>query len=63
MDGIRKYQQLIGTLQWLATTVRMDIQYALASLNRFNATPREGHLKLEIKVLGYLKNTQREDIL
>ena len=33
----------------------MDVQYALASLNRFSTTPREGHLKLAIKFLGYLK--------
>ena len=33
----------------------MDITFSVASLNRFSAHPREGHLKRAIKMYGYLK--------
>lgn len=31
------YQQLIGFLQWIATSTRPDIAYAVSQLSRFNA--------------------------
>ena len=34
---------------------RFDIHYALASLNRFSAAPREGHLTRLIYIFGYLQ--------
>ena len=33
----------------------MDVTFAVSSLSRFAATPREGHLRRAIKTLGYLK--------
>jgi hypothetical protein len=35
--GNRHYQMLLGMAQWLTTSGRFDIQYAVASLNRFCA--------------------------
>ena len=34
---------------------RFDIRYALTSLNRFSAAPRQGHLTRLIKLFGYLQ--------
>ena len=33
----------------------MDITFSVASLKRFAAHPREGHLKRATKIYGYLK--------
>lgn len=51
----RLYQKLIGMAQWLVCIGRIDIGYALTSLNRFSAAPRQGHLKLLRQLFGYLK--------
>ena len=40
-----------------------DLTYAVISLSIFSAAPREGHLKLEKKVFGYLKKYKNEDII
>jgi Reverse transcriptase (RNA-dependent DNA polymerase) len=51
----RKYQQLIGILQWMITCGRMDIMQAVNSLSRFSAAPRAAHLKMLARVFGYLR--------
>ena len=35
--------------------MRFDISFAITSLNRFCASPRQGNLKRSYKILGYLK--------
>ena len=50
-----KYQSYIGILQWIVTSGRFDIAYAVTSLSRFNSRPREGHMKRIRKIFGYLK--------
>ena len=37
-----------------------DIRYALTSLNRFSAAPRQGHLTRLIKIFGYLQTVTAE---
>jgi hypothetical protein len=54
-DGIRFYQMLIGMAQWACTIGCLDISFAVSSLSRFSAAPREGHLELAIYMFGYLK--------
>ena len=51
----REYQHIIGMCQWMITAGRMDICYAITSLSRYSSAPREGHLLLAQKVLGYLR--------
>jgi hypothetical protein len=51
----RQYQSLIGMAQWLVTLGRIDICYAVSSLSRFCAAPREGHYKRLLRLWGYLK--------
>ena len=53
--GKRQYQMLVGMAQWAVTIGRMDIAYAVASLSRFSAAPRQGHLELAFYLFGYLK--------
>ena len=33
-----------------------DIHFIVTSLNRFSASPREGHIKRLVNIFGYLKN-------
>ena len=44
-EGIKKYQSLIGSLQWAVTLGRLDIMTSVMSLSSFRACPREGHLR------------------
>ena len=53
--GIRKYQMLIGMAQWAVTIGRLDIAFAVSSLSRFSAAPREHHLELACYLFGYVK--------
>jgi hypothetical protein len=54
-DGISLYQQLIGIATWIVLLGRLDICHAVAALNRFNASPREGHLERAWRIFKYLK--------
>ena len=58
----RIYQQLIGMATWLCTIGRADICFALASLSRFSASPREYHLELLLHLFGYLKKFKHKRI-
>ncbi len=51
----REYQSLMGMLQWLVSLCRIDICYAVSSLSRFCACPREGHMSRALRIWGYLK--------
>ena len=46
-------------LQWLVFAGRFDIHYSVCSLSRFQVAPRNGHLKLARKVMGYLRKFPR----
>ena len=57
-------QQLVGMAEWAVRIGRFDIRYALTSLNRFSAAPREGHLIWLVKIFGYLQSvTGRRKII
>ena len=55
LDDHRKFQMLLGMLQWLVTICRPDLCNLVSSLNRFGACPRETHLNLAVRGFGYLK--------
>jgi hypothetical protein len=57
LDEHRKFQMLLGQLQWLLTIGRLDLAQVVSSLNRFGSCPREYHLDLVIRVFGYVKTT------
>ena len=62
IDDHRKFQMLLGMLQWLQSIGRPDLSTLVSSLNRFGACPREGHLQLAIRAFGFVKYTMNEQI-
>ena len=61
--GVRKFQMLIGMAQWACTIGRLDTAFAVSSLSRFSAAPREYHLELALFLFGYLKKFQNRRIV
>ena len=62
-EGHRTYQMLIGMLTWICCIGRMDVTFAAASLSRFTACPRQGHLDRVLRVFGYLKKHKNRRII
>ncbi|MGH7955112.1 MAG: Ty1/Copia family ribonuclease HI, partial [Gloeomargaritales cyanobacterium] len=56
------YQMLIGMAQWIVNLGRLDIIFALSSLNRFSSCPREGHMDRVLKIFGFLKKYPNRSI-
>ena len=54
MEGIKKYQSLIGTLQWAISLGRFDVATAVMTMSSFRAAPRQGHLERVKRICGYL---------
>ena len=54
-EGTKRFQSLIGALQWCVTLGRFDIACAVMTLSRFRANPREGHLDRAKRICGYLR--------
>ena len=53
-EGIKRYQSLIGALQWAITIGRIDIMTAVMTMSSFRVCPREGHLQRLKRIIGYL---------
>ena len=53
-EGIKKYQSLIGALQWAVTVGRIDITTAVMTMSSFCVAPRVGHLDRLRRIYGYL---------
>ena len=56
-ETIKYFQQLIGSLLYLALACRPDITFAVIKLARFASNPSELHLNAIKKVFRYLKGT------
>jgi hypothetical protein len=54
IEGVTKYQSLIGSMQWAISLGRIDIATAVMSLSSFRSAPRNGHLARAKRVVGYL---------
>ena len=57
-DGIKRYQSLIGALQWCVTLGRFDIACAVMTMSRYRAAPRVNHLTMLSRIIGYLRHTK-----
>ena len=44
MDGVNKYQSLIGALQWSISLGRFEVMTAIMTLSSFHVAPRQGHM-------------------
>ena len=62
-DGIKKYQTMIGCLQWAVSLGRFDIHTAIMTMSRFRAAPRIGHLERLKRIYGYLRKFDLAAIL
>ena len=51
------YQSMIGSLLYM-TVSRPDVMFSVCMCARFQASPRESHLKATKRILRYLKHTQ-----
>ena len=51
------YQQIIGSINWLAQCTRPDVAPALTFLSSYNLAPHHQHYKAAIHVLKYLHST------
>ena len=54
------YRSMIGSLLYV-TTSRPDVMFSVCMCDRFQASPRESHLKATKRILRYLKHTQNMD--
>jgi hypothetical protein len=54
-DDIKKYQSLIGALQWVISLCRFDIHCAVMTMGRFRSAPHHGHLERVQRICGYLR--------
>ena len=54
LDDIKKYQSMIGALQWAVQLGRLDITTAIMTMSGFRANPRKGHLDRCKCIYGYL---------
>jgi len=54
MDGVSKYQSLIGALQWSISLGRFDVMTAVMTMSGFRVAPRQGHMDRIKRVYGYL---------
>jgi hypothetical protein len=54
IEDTKKYQSLIGSLQWVVQIGRFDVGTAVMTLSCFRANPRVGHLDRVKRIYGYL---------
>jgi hypothetical protein len=54
-EGIKRYQTMIGCLQWAVSLGRFDLQTATMTVSRFRSAPRKVHLDRLKRIYGYLK--------
>ena len=54
LDDTKKFQSLIGALQWVIQIGRFDVGTAVMTLSSFRANPRVGHLTRVKRIYGYL---------
>ena len=52
-----KYLTMVGQLQWLVTLGRFDIHAQVATMSRFRAAPRQGHMGRLKRIYSYAIRT------
>ena len=53
-----KYLTMVGQLQWLVTLWRFDIHAQVATMSRFRAAPRQGHMDRLKRIYSYAIRTK-----
>ena len=62
-EMVSKYRMLVGSALWSTVLGRFDVLYTTNTLARYNAMPREGHLKAMQRVFGYLHSHRTAKLL
>ena len=57
-DMAAKYLTMVGQLQWLVTLGRFDIHAQVATMSRFRAAPRQGHMDRLKRIYSYVIRTK-----
>ena len=57
-DMAAKYLTMVGQLQWLVTLGRFDIHVQVATMSRFRAAPRQGHMDRLKRIYSYAIRTK-----
>ena len=57
-DMATKYLTMVGQLQWLVTLGRFDIHAQVATMSRFRAAPRKGHMDRLKRIYSYAIRTK-----
>ena len=58
----QKYQSIVGSLNWLATSTRLDIAPITNILAEYSSCPTEGHVDHATRVIRYFKGTKTKGI-
>ena len=53
-----KYLTMVGQLQWLVTLGRFDIHAQVATMSRFRAAPKQGHMDRLKRIYSYAIRTK-----
>ena len=53
-----KYLTIVSQLQWLVTLGRFDIHAQVATMSRFRAAPRQGHMDRLKRIYSYAIRTK-----
>ena len=54
---------LIGCGQWSFSLGRLDVHFAIQTMARFSAAPKEGHMRRMLRIFGYLKGYLKYGII
>ena len=57
-DMAAKYLTMVGQLQWLVTLGTFDIPAQVATMSRFRAVPRQGHMDRLKRMYSYASRTK-----
>ena len=57
-DIAAKYLTMVGQLQWLVSLGRFDIHAQVATMSRFRAAPRQGHMDRLKRIYSYVIRTK-----
>ena len=53
-----KYLTMVGQLHWLVTLERFDLHAHVATMSRFRAAPRQGHMDRLKRIYAYVIRTK-----
>jgi hypothetical protein len=59
LPSVTPYLEIVGSIQWIASSTRPDVAFAASFLGRYNAEPTQAHYELGLRVIRYLVSTRQ----